>query len=206
MPTRAMLVAALVLACLAATARASPPITEPWGHEPVPKAPGVMTPSPHDALAREPRDEAYGAVVTGTALGALCMIGSVRTGYGPGFATGLGLAAAGAVAGPALGWLRAGYPEKAALGTLFRLGILTGAVGEAAVTTRERSGTVSYDDLLLTGFAAVVVVTVEAFAECAMIEPHIRRHGPGGTSRSVSFGPAAAPSGAPALAVSIPLP
>ncbi len=72
-------------------------------------------------------------------------------------------------------------------------------------TARESGGSLAYDRLLVTGFATMVLVTVEAFTECAMIEPHIRQHGPGGASRAVGFGPATAPSGAPALAVSIPL-
>jgi len=132
-------------------------------------------------------------------VGAALMVVSLRAGSGAMFLTGLGLGAAGAVAGPASGWSHAGYSGRAAGSALLRVGIITGTVAYSIMQARGDQNEYAGLSVVLSGLTGVTLATLEAWYECQEIGEHVRKHGVGPGRLSLEARPS--PAGAPALGV-----
>jgi hypothetical protein len=157
-----------------------------------------------ERLAQRAASAAFSATNTGVLLGAALMVAAIPANSSGVLYAGFGVGALGAIAGPTVGWSRAGYPDRAGVGALIRTGLIVGciAIPLASGTTREsEGGAVAVASAALTG---LVLATFEAYLECDGIETHVRRHGPG--TGGVGLVPAQSPSGAPGLALLIRFP
>ena len=152
-----------------------------------------------EQLARAAEGAGYSATNTGVLLGLGLMLAAIPTQSGGIFLAGFGVSAAGAIAGPAAGWGRAGYPVRAGVGTLVRAGLLGGciAIPLGSRQTRESEfGGLAVASAALTG---LVLATLEAYFECDGIGTYVRQHGAG--PAAVGLVPAMSPGGAPGLAL-----
>lgn len=191
--------AGLALSLAPSPARATQPIVE---DKPARHATASDTSVEH--LARSAEGAAFSATNTGALVGLTLMLAGIPANSGGVLLVGYGVAAAGAILGPTTGWARAGYPSRAAVGVLVRVGLVAGciAVPLSSKTTRESElGSVAVASAALTG---LVLATFEAYLECDGIGPYVRRHGAGPSA--LRLAPAMSPSGAPGLALLIRFP
>ena len=148
--------------------------------------------------ARAAESAGFSATNTGVLLGLGLMVAAIPARSGGIFFAGYGVCAAGAVAGPAAGWGRAGYPVRAGLGALVRAGLIGGCIAiplGSRETRQSEYGGLAVASAALTG---LVLATLEAYFECDDIGTYVRRHGAGPGARLV---PATSPLGAPGLAL-----
>ena len=159
-------------------------------------------PAPDTSLERialEAPRAGYSTTSTGVILGLGCMAGGVGARSGGIFLTGLGVLTVGVLAGPAVGWDRAGYTNRGAVGVLVRLGILGGALAIPVANPATRHQEFTVANVIAWGLTGVAAATVEGYGECGRIAAYVRRRGPG--HGVVVLVPSANPSGAPGLAL-----
>jgi hypothetical protein len=187
--------AALALLATTRSATATPPITAPW-------QPATQT-AVADTSAENVARLASSAGSSTTNTGVLAGLGLFAAGYATGsggiLLAGYGVWAAGVVAGPALGWHRAGYPGRGTVSALVRVGVLAGAIAVPLASRDTRTSEFGALVVATAGLTGLVVATFEAYGECDGIARYVRKHGPG--RAGLSLAPVSTPSGAPGLAL-----
>jgi hypothetical protein len=152
-----------------------------------------------EQLARAAEGAGFSSTNTGVLLGLGLMVAAIPAASGGILFAGYGVCAVGAVAGPAAGWARAGYPARAGVGSLVRAGLIGGCIAiplGSRETRQSEYGGLAVAYAALTG---LVLATFEAYLECDGIGTYVRRHGAG--SGAVGLVPATSPSGVPGLAL-----
>jgi len=186
--------AGLALLLPLSPASATQPISEPR-----PSRPHAVTDTSVEHLARSAEGAAFSSTNTGVLLGLGLMVAAIPAGSGGILYAGYGVCATGAVAGPATGWARAGYPSRAGVGVLVRVGLVAGAIAIPLGSRTTRESEFGGLAVAYAGLTGLVLATFEAYLECDGIGTYVRRHGAG--PPAVMLVPAASPSGAPGLAL-----
>jgi len=177
-------------------ASGSPPITEGWKPQPVTPAADTSV----ERTARQAESHAYSVTNTGVILGAVVMLSSLPAGSAEVFGIGIGVAGAGAVMGPALGWSRAGYGGRAVASGALRLGIVSLAMARLLWGSDHNYATeLDAATLISSALLGVGIATLEAYYENGTIGAYVRKHGRGGPALTLEARPS--PCGLPALAL-----
>lgn len=192
------LLVALGLATLlhAAPAWATPPITEAWQRRPPEGAAGDTS---RAAVARSASSTAFNTTNTGVLVGIVCMLGGAGAQSATTVLLGTAALGVGVIVGPSVGWSRAGYQGRAAVGVLVRVGVIGAGMAVPLASREVRESELGGLAVLAGGLTGLAVAMIEGYVECAQVGPFVRQHGPG--PAAVGLAPSLSPSGAPALAL-----
>src|SRR5262249_37164290 len=140
-----------------------------------------------EAVARVASKTALSTTTACVLIGSTLSFAGVHSGSPVLDAGGFAVWIGGILTGPSYGWNEAGYPGVAGVSLLGRLALLGGTViAVRAADDPDRAWRWGAGSMLL-----------EAYVECAVMEPYVRSHGPGAVLHQVSAGiePTVTPGG-----------